>query len=295
MKFSITPYSFHLHHYAGQMDVFTMIATVKHRYRLDAIDMWNPMMLSITDTNYLGKIKEALAREDMTICNYAVDGANIWDPDPVIRKRNADFYLENAKAAEFLGAKTIKIDTGAFYLPHFCFAWDYDPKIQKRNTGAYPQNPTEAEQKAFEENRYYTDEMLEYFSKKLSEYCKRADDMGYEIVLENHWGPMCVASELVKVIKACEHPKLGILSHLGRWFGPDAKKAEEIVAPYTRYIHIDRVAADKGQGLADLAKPYLDLGYDGYWGVEYIEESEDEFAIVDFILAQARRRLNPKK
>ena len=289
MKLTITPYCFHLHHYAGQMDVFTMIETVKYRYGLGAIDMWNPQMLSITDEEYLGKIRNKLRREEMTLCNYSIDGANIWDPDPEIRKRNADYYLQNAKAAEFLGAKSVKIDTGSHYLPHYGYAWDYDPVVKARNKNALINNPDE---NAIEENRYYNDEMLEYYRVKLSEYCERADSMGYDIVLENHWGPMIVASELVKVIKACSHPRLGILSHLGRWRGPQADSAEETVAPYTRYIHVDRKAADTR--LAEKAKAYLDLGYDGYWGVEYIEETEDELAMAEFILASIKRCLTPK-
>ena len=289
MKLSVTPYSFHLHHYAGRMDVFTMIETIKYRYRLDAVDMWNPQMLSITDFDYLGKIKDALLRAGITVCNYAIDGANIWDPDPELRKRNADFYLENVKAAEFLGAKSVKVDTGSHYLPHYAYAWDYDPTVMSRNQNAFAANPDE---KAVEENRYYSDEMLDYFRAKLGEYCERASDMGYDIVLENHWGPMLVASELVKVVKACSHPRLGILSHLGRWCGACAESAEETVAPYTKYIHIDRAAADTE--FARKAKPYLDAGYDGYWGVEYTEENEDEFAIVEFILATAKRHLTPK-
>lgn len=41
MKLSVTPYTFHQEFYRGEMDVFHLIETIKCRYHLNAVDMWN--------------------------------------------------------------------------------------------------------------------------------------------------------------------------------------------------------------------------------------------------------------
>ena len=53
MKLSVTPYTFHQEFYRGEMDVFHLIETIKCRYHLNAVDMWNPQLESITDEAYL--------------------------------------------------------------------------------------------------------------------------------------------------------------------------------------------------------------------------------------------------
>lgn len=226
MKLSVTPYTFHQEFYRGEMDVFHLIETIKCRYHLNAVDMWNPQLESITDEAYLKRVKAALDANDLIVNNYAMDGANLWDPDPEIRKRNVEFYRQNAKAAEILGAKSVKVDTGSHYLRHFRFAWDKDPKIKERNYGTFAANPVEDDE--YWDQMIYTDEMIEYFQKVLKEYCDRAASMGYDVYIENHWATMCVASELKKVMDACAHPNLGVLAHLGRWFKGDTLEAEKL-------------------------------------------------------------------
>ena len=206
--------------------------------------MWNPQLESITDEAYLKRVKAALDANDLIVNNYAMDGANLWDPDPEIRNRNVEFYRQNAKAAEILGAKSVKVDTGSHYLRHFRFAWDKDPKIKERNYGTFAANPVEDDE--YWDQMIYTDEMIEYFQKVLKEYCDRAANMGYDVYIENHWATMCVASELKKVMDACAHPNLGVLAHLGRWFKGDTLEAEKLIAPYTRYVHVDLGMAEGG-------------------------------------------------
>ena len=139
----------------------------------------------------------------------------------------------------------------------------------------------------------YTDEMIEYFQKVLKEYCDRAANMGYDVYIENHWATMCVASELKKVMDACAHPNLGVLAHLGRWFKGDTLEAEKLIAPYTRYVHVDLGMAEGG--IFEHGKPYLDAGFDGYWGVEYTGEGENSYACAEYQLAAIKRLLSLEK
>ena len=52
------------------------------------------------------------------------------------------------------------------------------------------------------------------------------------------------------------HPNLGVLAHLGRWFKGDTLEAEKLIAPYTRYVHVDLGMAEGG--IFEHGKPYLD-------------------------------------
>ena len=65
MKLSVTPYTFHQEFYRGEMDVFHLIETIKCRYHLNAVDMWNPQLESITAVSYT-HLASALAME--TLC-----------------------------------------------------------------------------------------------------------------------------------------------------------------------------------------------------------------------------------
>lgn len=69
MKLSVTPYTFHQEFYRGEMDVFHLIETIKCRYHLNAVDMWNPQIESITDEAYLKRVKAALDANDLIVNN----------------------------------------------------------------------------------------------------------------------------------------------------------------------------------------------------------------------------------
>ena len=51
----------------------------------------------------------------MRVVNFAVDGAQLWDPDPDLRQRLYENALVHLDAAEILGAETVRIDTGGSY------------------------------------------------------------------------------------------------------------------------------------------------------------------------------------
>lgn len=89
------------------------------------------------------------------------------------------------------------------------------------------------------------------------------------------------------------NPNLGVLAHLGRWFKGDTLEAEKLIAPYTRYVHVDLGMAEGG--IFEHGKPYLDAGFDGYWGVEYTGEGENSYACAEYQLAAIKRLLSLKK
>ena len=122
MNISIGGYSFYNTFLEGKMDVFGYLETVKYRYRMDAVDLWNGFFIDrsdsvykLVDKSYIRKIREALDEKEMRVVNFAVDGAQLWDPDPDLRQRLYENALVHLDAAEILGAETVRIDTGGSY------------------------------------------------------------------------------------------------------------------------------------------------------------------------------------
>ena len=83
MNISIGGYSFYNTFLEGKMDVFGYLETVKYRYRMDAVDLWNGFFIDrsdsvykLADKSYIRKIREALDEKEMRVVNFAVDGRN---------------------------------------------------------------------------------------------------------------------------------------------------------------------------------------------------------------------------
>ena len=112
MKISIASYSFNGLSGAGMMDVFGYLESCKHRYGLDAADIWNGILGSdekaYLQPDFLRKVREALSERELALVNYHADGCHICEDDPAARERNYQSALAHLKAAAHLGALTIR-------------------------------------------------------------------------------------------------------------------------------------------------------------------------------------------
>ena len=111
MNISIASYSFHglLSH--GMIDLFGYLESCRYRYQLHTADIWTDMFIS-TENDYLMKVKEALHIRELDLVNLCVDDAHILEDDLNQREQNYLKALAYLKAAEVLGAKTIRIGSG---------------------------------------------------------------------------------------------------------------------------------------------------------------------------------------
>lgn len=199
MKITIASFSFHGLLQRGMIDVFGYLETVKYRYHLDAADIWNGMIASYDD-DYLYKVREALDERQLVLANLCVDGAHVWEPDPEQREANYRRALDNLRAAEILGAKTVRIDMGG-------------------------------------QDLEMTDEQFDYTVRRYREYAERAYDNGYKIGPENHWGCSRVPDNIIRLVEAVDHPAFGILLHFENW---DVEKdvGDAKVAQYAFHTHM---------------------------------------------------------
>lgn len=242
MKISVITFSFHKLFYASEMDMNGYLDTIKDRYHLPAADIWDGSLESIEE-DYLLKVKSALAERELVLANLAVDGAHPWDPDPEVRENNHQKLLKYLKAAEILGAGTVRIDFGV------------------RDTEL-------------------SEEQFDVLARRYGEYARHAADHGYRIGPENHFGPALDPNVMEKIQKAVDNPAYGILLHVGRWLDGRENEGDTWAAPFTMHTHFFPGLGDQLEAKVRLLK---DAGYQGYWGVESVPKGEAIAEIADQI------------
>lgn len=250
MNISIASYSFHGLHAEGMMDAFGYLETCKYRYGLDTADFWNGLVGTV-DEDYLLKLRHAADERELTVVNYHADGVHLWEDDPAAREANYRKALTHLRAAELLGAKTVRFDTGGKIGP-------------------------------------MSDEQLDYLASRYREYCAFAADHGFRIGPENHWGLSLIADNMVRLARAVDHPAYGILLHVGHWEDGDPEAGDRRLAPWTAHTHLD--ARTCAANLAENMRMLGDAGYTGCWGVEH-HTAKNEYAEVAVQLAEVRRVL----
>jgi len=252
MRLSIASYSFHGMLQEGKIDVFGYLESLKYRYHVDGADIWNHMLASYED-DYLRKVKEAMDDRGLHLANLCVDGAHVWEADPELRERNYRFALENLRAAETLGAETVRIDMGG----------------------------TELEM---------TDEQFEYTVMRYREYAKRAEENGYKIGPENHWGTSRSPANIRKLVEAVDSPAFGILLHMENW-DEDKENGDKLCAKYAFHTHFPAWVLPRYEQKIDWL---AEAGYTGHLSVEH-HSGVNEYVGVEEQLAHIRSILAKRK
>lgn len=254
MRISIASYSFHGLKSSGQIDIFGYLESCKYRYQLHTADIWNGLMgapEAYLQPAFLQQVKDALAERELSLCNFHVDGVHVWENDPAARERNYRSALAHLDAAEFLGAKTVRIDAGG-------------------------QGDT------------WSKEQFDHLVARFREYCRRAGDGGYRLGPESHWGPELVPDNMERLARAVDHKAFGILHHLGHWEKADEEEGDRRLAPWACHTHVD--ARITSTCLEKRMRILIDAGYQGYWGVEH-HSAKNEYAEVAYQIAEVRRVL----
>ena len=204
LKISILSYGFRGLLKDGAMNMFGYLESCKYRYGLDAADIWSSFLTS-TDEPYLRKIREALDEREIVLADLCTDGTYIWDNKPEVREKNYRNALRHLKAAEILGARFMRLDSGGV-------------------------DPT------------WTDEQFDHIVNRYKEYAKWAHERGFKVGAENHWGAEKVWANLQTLYRAVDHPAFGLSIHVNAsWAGTQEEKdaADRAVAPWVSHTHLD--------------------------------------------------------
>jgi sugar phosphate isomerase/epimerase len=254
MRVSVLSYAFHGLLKEGRMDTFGYLETCKYRYGLDAADIWNAFLTS-TEESYIRKIRQALDEREMVLADLCTDNTYVWHDKPEVREKNYQNALAHLKAAEILGARFMRLDSGA--------------------TAAT-----------------WTDEQFDHIVKRYKEYAQFAHDHGFKVGAENHWGPEKSWANLKKLYQAVDHPGFGLSIHIyDSWAGTPEEKdaADREVAPWVSHTHLD-FKLSTGPRLEEKLATLWNAGYSGYYSVEH-HSGKDEYLEVAMQLANVRRIL----
>jgi sugar phosphate isomerase/epimerase len=247
VNISIASYAFHGLLKNKEMDIFGYLETCKYRYGLQTADIWNGFLAS-TEPEYLIKVREALDERELTLVNLCVDGAHIWEDDPAEREHNHQNALAHLKAAEILGAKTVRIDAGG-------------------------------------RDETFTSEQYNLVIERYQEYARCAADNGFRIGPENHWGPERVPANMLNICQTVNSPAFGVLLHFTNWQGKNNVQGDELIAPYVMHTHIAwNVTEGPLRAKLELLK---NAGYQGCYGIEH-HTGQNEYAEVAVQLARVR-------
>jgi sugar phosphate isomerase/epimerase len=245
MKVSIASYAFHGLLEQQKMDVFGYLETCKYRYHVNAADIWNGFFPTIED-DFIKKVKQGLDERDMVLANLCVDGPHIWDDDPAVREQHYQDALAYLQVAQKLGAQTIRIDAGG-------------------------------------RGETFSEEQFDLIVKRYKEYAQHAQDMGFKVGPENHWGPEVVPATMKRICEAVDHPAFGVLLHFR------GNPGDAVIAPWAMHTHISWEIAETclGESLAVLR----DAGYQGYYSVEH-HTGKNEYTETGIQLARVRDQLS---
>ncbi len=255
LRLSILSYSFRGLLKDGKMGVFGYLESCKYRYGLDAADIWSSI-LSSTEESYLKKIREALDEREMVLADLCTDGTYIWDDKPEVREKNYQNALRHLKAAEILGARFMRLDSGGV-------------------------NPA------------WTGEQFDDIVKRYKEYAQYAHNHGFKVGAENHWGAEKVWVNLQKLYRAVDHPAFGLSIHVNAsWAGTQEEKdkADLEVAPWVSHTHLD-FGLTTGPRLEEKLANLWNANYTGYYSIEH-HSAKDEYLETAVQVARVRSVLD---
>lgn len=252
-QISIAGYSFHGALAQGTIDLYGYLESCRYRYHLDTADLWNGLLGNDPDRylapGNLAMVKAALDERGLTLVNYHADGCHIWEDDPALRARHRELAERHLAAAEFLGARTVRIDAGG-------------------------------------RSRHWTESQLELIAATYRDWARRAHDRGYTVGPETHWGPENHVDCMLALARAVDAPGFGILLHMGKDVDGAPDDYDRALAPLAVHTHIDQKTTYTR--LEAALRILRDAGYRGCLGVEH-HSARNEYAEVEAQLALVRR------
>jgi sugar phosphate isomerase/epimerase len=255
MRISIASFSFHGAVDEGTLDVFGYLEACRYRYHLDTADIWNGLLGKEVETQLdpgrLRKVRKAMDERDLVCVNYHADGCHPWEDDAETRTRHRELAERHLKAAEILGAQTVRIDTGG-------------------------------------RDREWSAEQFDFIAQSFREFAAIGTSAGFKVGPETHWGSTNYPDNMLRLHAAVASPDYGILLHLGKdtWTSPS--DYDRALAPIAIHTHVDQRTCyeriDEALGIL------FDAGYTGALGVEH-HSGKSELAEVEAQIALVRRAL----
>ncbi|CAN5485914.1 hypothetical protein BH11ARM1_BH11ARM1_05200 [soil metagenome] len=256
MEISVASFSFHGALGSKTTDIFAYLEACRYRYHLNSADIWNGLLGDDVevqlDHDRLHKVRRAMDERDLICVNYHADGCHPWEDDAETRARHMALAHRHLEAAEILGAKTVRIDTGG-------------------------------------REREWSNEEFDVIVAAFKEFSKIAAGRGFLVGPETHWGATNYPDNMLKLHAAVAEPAYGILLHLGKdtWTSPD--DYDRTLAPIAIHTHVDQKTCY--ERIDSALNILMDAGYQGCLGIEH-HSGKNEFSEVEAQIGLVRRSLS---
>ena len=198
------------------------------------LDPWNEhLAAAYDDGEFLDRVKSAAATVGLPFGCIAVDGAHIYEPTPEGREQNRYRRYRWLEIAAYLGAEQLRVDAGG-----------HDESAE---------------------------EIFDIVVEGYNDIITRAQKVGVEIIIENHWGPYKSPDNLYKLLDSV--PGLGLLFDSYNWPEGTHARAWPQYAKYARLTHFktfsfDADGNDPEWDIAGVIHILQQAGYQGAWGIE---------------------------
>ena len=241
-KISLAEWSLHRTIRSKKIDHLDFSDITKNKFGLSAVEYVNVFFFDkANDKGYLNEMK--IRADDLGIKSLLImcdSEGNLGDPDPKQRTKAIENHYKWVDAAKFLGCHSIRVNA--------------------RSTGSY-------------------DEQIKLATDGLRRLTEFANDLGINIIVENHGGLSNNGTWRSKVIQDVDHPMCGTLPDFGNfkiegntWY--DRYKGVSELMPFAKGVSakshsFDYEGNDTQTDYYKMIKIVLDSGYNGYIGIEY--------------------------
>ena len=231
---SIASYSFHGMLAEKRTDIFTYLEDLKYRYNVEYADIWSGYLPDFNnageiDGDLLKKIKFSMDEKGITLANLCVDGPHLWADTKQDREKHYKGAFNYMRAAEILGAKTVRIDVGV-----------------REDT--------------------ISDEQFDYVAKVYRELADFAGERDMRVGTENHWGASRDPDVLERIYRAVNSGAYGHLFHFGNFTEGKREKGLETVLKMAMHTH---VPADYMPNAKEYIRKLVNAGYKGTFSIEH--------------------------
>lgn len=257
-KISLAEWSIHKSIFDGTMTNLDF-PSYAAKFGIEGVEFVNQCFMDkAKDQQYLSELKNACDGEGITSVLIMCDNeGELGDPDEKARMQAVENHYKWADAAKFLGCHSIRVNA--------------------RSAGSYE-----------EQQKLAADGL-----RKLAEY---GDQVGINVIVENHGGLSSNGEWLAGVMKMVDHPRVGTLPDFGNFcidYGQngcqeeyDRYKGVKEMMPFAKGVSAKTTGFDAEGNSSDtdynkMMKIVLDAGYHGFVGIEYEgSELSDEEGII---------------
>ncbi len=242
---SLAQWSLHKALYAKELDHLDFPKTAKRDYDIDAVEYVSTFFAEKASETYNKELKKRCEDEGVKSVLIMVDGeGDLGDPDEFKRLKAVENHQKWLDAAKLLGCHSIRVNA--------------------RSTGEYE------DQKKLEADG-------------LHKLCEKADPLGLNVIVENHWGLSSNGKWLSETIKLAKHPRCGTLPDFGNFDPKEYDRYQGVtdMMPFAKGVSAKSYDFDaNGNEIRvdydRMIRIVLTAGYRGRIGIEYEGEKLSE-------------------